>query len=363
MLYAHTLMLVAPVDGAVQQVNSLYASVLRKALEMTYQNGTLDILTLVAPTNAFEAEKLLQQFYGLAVEEAAKLGRQSIDVRVLLDGENVKLDRQQSWEVLVAGKFESDLCSSFRDSFIHSATVSTLPVIILPQQTDPGIFDLSRKPSPSYDSTGYEGSGYEMDYEKPGYKFDHEQGHVQSEHGDHVTHPVTLNKSEELLASATEEQYPVVALGGTFDHLHAGHKILLTLAAWLTRDKLIVGITGPQLLTKKKYAEAMESFDVRESHVTQFLNYISPPLRLQPVMINDVYGPTASDPDIDALVLSAETRGGGSAINKVREEKGWSELTVFEINIVGGGSEQDNWADKLSSTQLRKEALERKEKL
>lgn len=105
MLYAHTLMLVAPVDGAVQQVSQLYASVLRKALEMTYQNGTLDILTLVAPTNAFEAEKLLQQFYGLAVEEAAKLGRQSIDVRVLLDGENVKLDRQQAWEVLVAGKF------------------------------------------------------------------------------------------------------------------------------------------------------------------------------------------------------------------------------------------------------------------
>lgn len=98
-------MLVAPVDGAVQQVSQLYAPVLRKALEMTYQNGTLDILTLAAPTTAFEAEKLLQQFYGLAVEEAAKLGRQSIDVRVLLDGENVKLDRQQSWEVLVAGKF------------------------------------------------------------------------------------------------------------------------------------------------------------------------------------------------------------------------------------------------------------------
>lgn len=257
---------------------------------------------------------------------------------------------------------ESDLCSSFRDSFIHSATVSTLPVIILPQSTDPAIFDLSRKSqSPSYDPTGNEGSGYEMDYEKPGYKFDHEHD-PEAETG-HVTNSVTLNKSEELLASASEEQFSVVALGGTFDHLHAGHKILLTLAAWLTRDKLIVGITGPQLLTKKKYAEAMESFDVRESHVTHFLNYISPPLRLQPVMINDVYGPTASDPDIDALVLSAETRGGGAAINKVREEKGWSSLTVFEINIVGSqGSEEDNWADKLSSTQLRKEKLEKIEK-
>lgn len=38
--------------------------------------------------------------------------------------------------------------------------------------------------------------------------------------------------------------YPVVALGGTFDHLHAGHKILLSMGAWIARRKLIVGITG-----------------------------------------------------------------------------------------------------------------------
>lgn len=40
------------------------------------------------------------------------------------------------------------------------------------------------------------------------------------------------------------DRFPVVALGGTFDHLHAGHKILLTMAASLTTRKLIVGVTG-----------------------------------------------------------------------------------------------------------------------
>ena len=35
------------------------------------------------------------------------------------------------------------------------------------------------------------------------------------------------------------------ALGGTFDHLHAGHKILLSMAAWFARKKVIVGVTGP----------------------------------------------------------------------------------------------------------------------
>jgi pantetheine-phosphate adenylyltransferase len=39
-------------------------------------------------------------------------------------------------------------------------------------------------------------------------------------------------------------RYPVVALGGTFDHIHAGHKILLSMAAWIAERKIIVGVTG-----------------------------------------------------------------------------------------------------------------------
>lgn len=42
----------------------------------------------------------------------------------------------------------------------------------------------------------------------------------------------------------TSAVYPVVALGGTFDHLHAGHKILLSMAAWIAGKKIIVGVTG-----------------------------------------------------------------------------------------------------------------------
>lgn len=46
------------------------------------------------------------------------------------------------------------------------------------------------------------------------------------------------------ISYATPSLFPVVALGGTFDHLHAGHKILLTMAAWISSWKVIVGITG-----------------------------------------------------------------------------------------------------------------------
>lgn len=48
-------------------------------------------------------------------------------------------------------------------------------------------------------------------------------------------------------------QYRVVALGGTFDHLHPGHKILLTLAAAITTERLVVGVTGPSDLPSPRW--------------------------------------------------------------------------------------------------------------
>lgn len=50
------------------------------------------------------------------------------------------------------------------------------------------------------------------------------------------------NETERITAG--EERMGTVALGGTFDHLHSGHKILLTMACWLAERRTIVGVTG-----------------------------------------------------------------------------------------------------------------------
>jgi hypothetical protein len=36
----------------------------------------------------------------------------------------------------------------------------------------------------------------------------------------------------------------LIIVGGTFDHLHAGHKILLSITAWTAVQKVICGVTG-----------------------------------------------------------------------------------------------------------------------
>ena len=64
-------------------------------------------------------------------------------------------------------------------------------------------------------------------------------------------HAVPMNASEMTITTTTtvtgrsiRPRYGVAAMGGTFDHLHAGHKILLSMAAWIAEEKLIVGVTG-----------------------------------------------------------------------------------------------------------------------
>jgi len=197
-----------------------------------------------------------------------------------------------------------------------------------------------------------------------------------------------------------------VAVGGTFDHLHAGHKLLLTATALLLEPAsnskpqeercLTIGITGDELLKNKRYAEVLESWDERQAAVCQFLlaiiHFGDPEegieesvqhreegpngraihyrlkggLLIKCVEISDPYGPTITDESITALVVSGETRSGGKAVNEKRAEKGWSELAVFEIDVLDAESQDEtepnrtnNFQGKISSTEIRKRLLER----
>jgi len=150
--------------------------------------------------------------------------------------------------------------------------------------------------------------------------------------GDHYpeTETSTTPRSADTKSTATQipPLFPVVALGGTFDHLHAGHKILLSMGAWITSQKIIVGITGvclsqnlsnltflpdDALLKNKSNKHLLELLPSRISGVRAFLSLFKPGLIYDIVPIDDVYGPTGWDPNIQALVVSKETLGGATS--------------------------------------------------
>ena len=45
---------------------------------------------------------------------------------------------------------------------------------------------------------------------------------------------------------AVRDQWHAVVLGGTFDHMHAGHKILVGVAFLLATDRIVCGVTGKE---------------------------------------------------------------------------------------------------------------------
>ncbi|KAK0559693.1 Elongator subunit elp2 [Tilletia horrida] len=170
-------------------------------------------------------------------------------------------------------------------------------------------------------------------------------------------------------------QYPVVALGGTFDHLHAGHKILLSAASALTTRKLIIGITSDEMLRSKAEAGLLESIERRKERVERFVRAFSAAWReaegqgaveIDAVTLRDVAGPAGTETDLQALVLTQETLSGGAFIADVREKNGLGALDQHVISVLGAkgetglggqGGETDAKqlaAAKVGSTAIRK---------
>jgi phosphopantetheine adenylyltransferase len=204
-----------------------------------------------------------------------------------------------------------------------------------------------------------------------------------------------------------------VAVGGTFDHLHIGHKLLLTMTAFALdppdsddNDKVhtkvvTIGMTAADLLAKKKYAELLQSWKTRTERTHAFIRgiinfspkeiekseevhkagpnghavitripWMSAILELRYVEIWDPFGPTITDPAIDTIVVSGETRSGGKMVNDKRNEVGMKELKVFEVDVLDTEEEEGNngsrssalenaFLAKLSSSEIRKAQAEK----
>ncbi|KAF4608591.1 hypothetical protein EYR40_000936 [Pleurotus pulmonarius] len=152
--------------------------------------------------------------------------------------------------------------------------------------------------------------------------------------------------------------YPVVALGGTFDHLHAGHKILLSMGAWIASEKLIAGVTDDALLGSKSNKDLLQPLSVRISRILQFLRLFNPHIQYDVVPINDVYGPTGWDPNVQGLVLADVLVL--VKVAKHREAHSLPALQTFVIDVISSSDAKLEHDDiemlkqtKMSSTFIR----------
>lgn len=109
---------------------------------------------------------------------------------------------------------------------------------------------------------------------------------------------------------------------------------------------------GDALLRNKKHRDLMESFEERQQSVRQFCKTIGKQIDFQTGAINDIYGPTATEPSYQAIVVSMESLSGGRAVNAKRLENGLRPLYIYVIDVVSG-LRSSGGKDKLGSTEIR----------
>lgn len=161
-----------------------------------------------------------------------------------------------------------------------------------------------------------------------------------------------LHSVSRLTTSKHSAMYKNVCMGGTFDGIHEGHKILFGDATKICSRRLVVGVTDSNMITNKILWELIAPVEERVSKVHSYLQSINPDLIYQVVPINDVFGPTVTDEDLECIVVSRETIKGANMVNEARRNKGWSELEVHVVDLV----EDDN----STRTQMMKRLNEKK---
>ncbi|MBY8982554.1 MAG: pantetheine-phosphate adenylyltransferase [Candidatus Lokiarchaeota archaeon] len=142
--------------------------------------------------------------------------------------------------------------------------------------------------------------------------------------------------------------FNLIGLGGTFDHLHKGHKFLIKIALNLSKN-IVIGLATDELLRNKEYASTIENYEIRKKNIIEYIKNISDPKRVKIIELNDSYGPPIKEREYEAIIVSQETYLNAIEINKIREKKGFDQLIIIVIPVV-----KDDKNEKISSTNIRK---------
>ncbi|WP_435073237.1 phosphopantetheine adenylyltransferase [Halorubrum sp. HHNYT27] len=138
-----------------------------------------------------------------------------------------------------------------------------------------------------------------------------------------------------------------VALGGTFDPVHDGHRKLFERAFEL--GDVTVGLTSDELAPKTRHVERyVRPYDRRKRDLVAEL---APRAEKhdREFAVRELTEPTgiAVEPEFDALIVSPETKAGGEQINEIRRERGHHPLELVVVNHVPAED-----GERISSTRI-----------
>jgi pantetheine-phosphate adenylyltransferase len=148
-----------------------------------------------------------------------------------------------------------------------------------------------------------------------------------------------------------------VAVGGTFDELHKGHRILLS-KSFEIGDRVLIGLCSDKFVKKLGKPHVTATYEERLAELKAFLAKAGVLGISEIISLEDPYGPTITDTSIEALVVSKETEQSASRINRKRTRIGLEPLSIVAIDMVPS----ENCAP-ISTTKIRRGEIDREGRL
>jgi len=151
--------------------------------------------------------------------------------------------------------------------------------------------------------------------------------------------------------------YRIVAMGGTFDVLHSGHKKLLRQAFSIGR-KVVIGVTSDEFARSLHKPHKLDPYAKRRADLERLLNHWHVLSRARIVPLDDRYGPTVGVSNINALVVSKRTIKTALAINGTRKSRGLKPIQIVPIDLLLADDKRP-----ISSTRIRRGKIDRRGRL
>ncbi len=162
----------------------------------------------------------------------------------------------------------------------------------------------------------------------------------------------TTKKREERRAP-----YSIVAMGGTFDVLHRGHRMLLRTAFDKGR-RVMIGVTSDNFAHHLHKPHKIDPYPTRKKTLEGLLRRWGVLSRASIVELHDRFGPAIGSSRIQALVVSKRTRKTGYEINRRRRVQGFKPLDIVAIDLLPAQDRRP-----ISSTRIRRGRIDREGRL
>jgi len=137
----------------------------------------------------------------------------------------------------------------------------------------------------------------------------------------------------ELDLSRSVRKYKLVALGGTFDVLHAGHRHLI-FEAFKLGDKVLVGVTSDRFVATLHKKHEVRRFSSRVRDLNRFLQTRHWSSRARVTVLRDAYGPASKRKKLQALIVTKGTLTSGRRLNQLRRQRGLQPLDLFVVDLL-----------------------------